>query len=82
MKVTAAVVPSREALVERAFADKMDTVFVRTSHVMEGGFFTILLVIRQVIVEDQILDALLLLALSLLLSAHGDGKRRVRRQID
>lgn len=82
LRLTAAVVPGRKALVELAFADKTDTIVVGGWHVMEGGFFTILLIVRQIIVEDQVLDALLFLALSLLLRAHSNSECRVRRQIN
>ena len=49
---------------------------------MKGGRFTILLVVRQVIVEDKVLDTLLLFAFGLLLRAHSDGERRVRGEIN
>jgi hypothetical protein len=77
LRLTAAVVPGRKAFVELAFADKTDTVVAGGSNVMEGGCFTILLIICQVVVQDQILDSLLLLALGLLLSAHRHGESRV-----
>jgi hypothetical protein len=41
-----------------------------------------LLVIRQVVVEDQVLDSLLLFAFGLLLRAHCNSERRVGGQID
>jgi len=74
LRLTAAVVPGRKAFVELAFADKTDTVFVGVSDVMEGERFTILLIICQVVVQDKILDALLLLAFGLLLSAHSNSE--------
>jgi hypothetical protein len=77
LRLTAAVVPGREAFVEFAFADETDTVVARGSNVMEGGCFTILLIICQVVVQDQILDTLLLLAFGLLLCAHCHGESRV-----
>jgi hypothetical protein len=77
LRLTAAVVPGREAFVEFAFADETDTVVAGGSNVMEGGCFTILLIVCQVVVQDQILDSLLLLALGLLLCAHCHGESRV-----
>ena len=82
LRLTAAVVPGRKAFVELASTDKTDTVFVGGSDVMEGGRFTILLIVCQVVIQDQILDSLLLLALGLLLRAHCNGKSGVRRQVD
>jgi hypothetical protein len=82
LRLTAAVVPGRKAFVELAFADKTDTVFVGCSNVMKGVRFTILLVVGQVVVQDQVLDPLLLLALGLLLRAHCNSESGVRRQID
>lgn len=77
LRVTAAVIPGRKAFVELAFADKTDTVVARGSNVMEGGCFTILLIICQVVVQDQILDPLLLLTFGLLLRAHCYSESRV-----
>lgn len=77
LRLTATVVPGRKAFVELAFADKTDTVAVVGSNVMEGGWFTILLIVCQVVVQDKVLDSLLLLAFSLLLRAHGNGEGRV-----
>jgi len=82
LRLTATVVPSRKAFVELAFADKTDTIFVGGSNVMKGGRFTILLIVCQVVVQDQILDSLLLLALGLLLRAHCNSESGIRRQID
>jgi hypothetical protein len=56
--------PSSEVLVERTHAD--ENLAIAVLHVMEGRIFTIGL-IRQIVVEHQILDALLLGALSFLL---------------
>jgi hypothetical protein len=77
LRLTAAVVPGREAFVEFAFAEETDTVVAGGSNVMEGGCFTILLIICQVVVQDQILDPLLLFALGLLLRAHRYSEGRV-----
>jgi len=82
LSLAAAVVPGRKAFVELAFADNISFVFVGGLDVMEGGFFTILLVIRQVVVEDQVLDSLLLFAFGLLLRAHCNSERGVGGQID
>ena len=77
LRLTAAVVPGQKAFVELAFADKTDTVFVGGSNVMKGGRFTILLIVCQVVVQNQILDTLLLFALGLLLRAHSNSKSGV-----
>lgn len=41
-----------------------------------------LLLIRQLVVQNQVFDALLFLPVGLLLSPHGNGKARIRRQIN
>ena len=82
LSLAAAVAPGRKAFVEFAFADEKGSVFAGGLNVMEGGFFTILLVIRQVVVEDQVLDSLLLFAFGLLLRAHCNSERGVGGQID
>ena len=42
----------------------------------------ILIVLAEIVVEDQVLDALLLFLLSLLLLLHSNSKVRVRRQFN
>lgn len=72
-----------QAFVERACADQTGALAGgRVCVAKRGAGFTIVLIIRQVVVEHQILDALLLSALGLLLRSHRDGKRGVGRQID
>ncbi len=72
-----AVIPWLRAFVESAVADEDGALSVeRALHVMKGGFFTIVFV-RQFVIENQALDALLLRAFSLLLRAHGDCKAGV-----
>ena len=72
-----------KAPVEGTVADETRTCAVARVDVMEIGLGnTIGLIIREVVVEDQVLDPLLLGALCLLLIAHSNSKVRVGGQID
>ena len=72
-----------KALVEGTVADETRAGAVARVDVMEIGLGnTIVLIIREVVVEDQVLDTLLLGALGLLLIAHSNSKVRVGGQID
>jgi len=59
------------------------TAITRQVHIRKRGRFTIVrVVVHEVVIEHQALDALLLGALGFLLRAHGDGETRVRGEID
>lgn len=61
------------SLVDTASAHESDIVF-GSLDVMKAGVFTISLIVCQVVIEDQVLDALLLRTLGFLLRPHGNGE--------
>ena len=71
-----------KASVERAVADKTQGIAVGCTDKMEMGSITVWLVVRQVVIQDEVLNALLLGFLGLLLVQQGDSEARVRRQVD
>jgi hypothetical protein len=73
----------RGSAVERAIPhEPQRTAIARSLHKMEIGSITVCLIICKVVVEDQVLNALLLRALGLLLVNEGNGKVGVCREIN
>lgn len=72
----------RKAAVEDAFADETCAIAVGCHNITKAGIFTILLVVGQIIVQDQVFNALLLSTLGFLLRTHCHSEARVRWQID
>lgn len=74
LSVTISVAGWPQASVEIAFANENGMIAVAGVNVMKGGFFTIMLIIVEIVVEHQVLDALLLRSFGLLLRSHGERK--------
>lgn len=82
LSATISVAGWPQTSVEIAFANENGMVAVGGVNVMKGGFFTIMLIIVEIVVEHQVLDALLLRSFGLLLRSHGERKCGIRRQLN
>ena len=67
-----------ETWVERARARETNRPALERGYTMKSGSITICLIVSQVIVQDETLDALLFGALGFLLASHGNGEIGIR----